>query len=109
MSSTNEAVVVLSLADRDDVDYLIADMSSCGADELIEVNLNDKVNCQAQLKKLFLAMARVLSERDVSIAFDGPEEYPRQFIVDAMDNYIADLGREVGTIRTAIKEDLVVQ
>lgn len=106
MSSINKATVKLSLEDKDDVDYLVADMADCGVSKLYEINLNDESTCQANLKELFLAIAKGMTNYEISISYTPPEDYPRQFISDAMNAYIEDLKAEIRNVDAAIKREL---
>lgn len=105
MSSTDEVKIRFSLSDEDDSDYLVADLSAIGK-EPARINLNDENTCQESLKSLFLAIAEIMTDREVSVVYSEPESYPRPFINDAMRAYIKDLQREISSLEISMREEI---
>ena len=108
MNSIGNVTVYLELADRDDTDYLVADLKECGISEKFEIDLNDKDACQPGLKNLCLEIAKAMCENDVAISYADPENYPRRFIADAMSAYVKDLQTEMKSVGASLRKDLEV-
>ena len=71
-----------------------------------QVNLNDEVQCQTDLKEVFLIMAQLMVDNDLEITFVESKDYPREFIYTAMKSYVADLKTEVATVAELINAEL---
>lgn len=107
MSSANQkAIILFEVSDVDDEDILSVDLSSCGKDNPISINLNNDATCQDEMKALFLSIVEAMLDYDISIEFTENEEYPRAFIYDAMSSFVADLTNEIATVKASIASDL---
>lgn len=77
------------------------------ADKELEVNLNSD-QCQSELKKIFIHLLKELMEADINLAFSIEEGYNRMFYVEACEEYIKDLNRELNSIKQTIRDELSI-
>ena len=105
MSSHDEVKVSFEVKDVGGVDFL--EVVFGGECQIVkQVNLNDEIQCQADLKEAFLLMAQLMVANDLKIEFVESKEYPREFIYSAMKAYVADLKTEVATVAELMKGEL---
>ena len=105
MSSRDEIKVAFEVKDVNDVDCL--EVSFGGKDQQVKrINLNDDVQCQADLKETFFLMSRLMVTKDLEICFIESKDYPREFIYSAMKAYVSDLKAEVATVAELMKGEL---
>ena len=73
--------------------------------ENITVNLNSE-ECQQSLKKVFVGLLQELVSYDVELVFSSDDGYNRHFYMEACEEYIKDLNRELNSIKTSFREEI---
>lgn len=71
----------------------------------MDVNLNEE-NCQASLKRIFVCLLQEVINTDIQLIFSTEEGYNRQFYIEACEEYIKDLNRELDSIKTKLRNEL---
>ena len=71
----------------------------------MDVNLNEE-DCQASLKRIFVCLLQELINTDIQLVFSTEEGYSRQFYIEACEEYIKDLNRELNSIKVKLRNEV---
>lgn len=99
-TSTNQETLDVKLFDDNGIDTLLFCVSSDG--EGISVNLND-TSGQNDFKRVFETILKELDTRDIIFNLIIDDHYKKGLYKEVCEEYIADLNKEINTIRDEIK------
>ena len=101
----NQRQIKATLYDENDIDYLKFSISE---DCIISVNLNS-AESQKELKDVFSNLLSILTNEDIEIILDYPDDYSRRMYIDVCSEYIKDLNRELQSVSRQMRKELNIQ
>jgi len=101
----NQRQIKATLYDENDIDYLKFSISE---DCIISVNLNS-AESQKELKDVFSNLLSILTNEDIEIILDYPDDYSRRMYIDVCAEYIKDLNRELQSVSRQMRKELNIQ
>lgn len=101
-TSMNQKIIKVILGAPDEkTDALVFEFD----EKSMDVNLNEE-DCQASLKSIFVYLLQEVINADIQLFFSTEEGYNRQFYIEACEEYIKDLNRELNSIKEKLRNEL---
>lgn len=99
-TSTNQEAIEVKLFDNNGIDTLLFCIPR--DEEGISVNLND-TSGQNDFKRVFETILKELETKDIIFNLTIDDHYKKGLYKEVCEEYIADLNKEINTIRNEIK------
>lgn len=101
-TSMNQKIIKVILEAPDEkTDALVFEFD----EKSMEVNLNEE-DCQAGLKSIFVYLLQEVIDTDIQLFFSTEEGYNRQFYIEACEEYINDLNRELNSVKAKMRNEI---